>query len=58
MEKIDDNDDGGGGGDDDDEREEGEQIDCRLIDKINRSRSVIYKRPKFWNAKWREERLQ
>ena len=55
MEKIDDD---GGGGDDDDEREGGEQIDCRLIDKINRSRSVIYKLPKFWNAKWREERLQ
>lgn len=54
MEKIDD-DDGGG---DDDEREGGEQIDCRLIEKINRFRSVIYKLPKFWNAKWREERLQ
>jgi len=57
LEKIDDDDDGsGGGGDDDDERRE--QIDCRLIDKINRSRSVICKHPKFWNVKWREERLQ
>lgn len=57
MEKIDDDDDGsGGGGGDDDERRE--QIDCRLIDKINRSRSVICKHPKFWNVKWREERLQ